>query len=249
MAIDWIMRDTVKQGQNGIHWTFTKHLDDLDFAEDICLLSHSHKQMQKKSSKLTLEAEKTGLKINIQKTKLLKDLKVNSIQQAKVQLKGKDIEEGNKFIYLGSVVTDKGETDEDVKNRIGNAKHAFSILKTVWNTPSFSTRNKIRIFNTNVKSALLYGSETWRLTKTTTRMLRAFINKCLRYILKTKWKDKITNKEIWRRTDQHSIRREIARRKWARIEHTLRKQINNVTRQAWNPQGKRKAGRLLGADQ
>ena len=92
--------------------------------------------MQKKSSKLTQEAEKTGLKINIQKTKLLK---VNSTQPAKVQLKGKDTEEDNTFTYLGSVGTDKGGTDEDVKNRIGKAKHAFSILKTVWNTPSFST--------------------------------------------------------------------------------------------------------------
>ena len=157
MAIDWIMRETVKQGQNGIQWTFTKQLDDLDFADDICLISHSHKQMQTKSSKLTQEAEKTGLKINIQKTKLLK---VNSTQQAEVQLKGKDIEEDNKFTYLGSVVTDKGGTDEYVKNRIGKAKHAFSIIKTVWNTSSFSTRNKIRIFNTNVKCVLLYGSET-----------------------------------------------------------------------------------------
>ena len=104
--------------------------------DDICLLSHTHKQMQKKSSKLTQEAEKTGLKINIQKTKLLK---VNTTQQAKVQRKGKDIEEDNKFTYLGSVVTDKGGTDEDVKNRIGKARQAFSILKTVWNTSSFST--------------------------------------------------------------------------------------------------------------
>ena len=54
-----------------MQWTFTKQLDDLDFA-DICL-SHTHKQMQNKSSsKLMQEAEKTGLKINIEKTKLLK---------------------------------------------------------------------------------------------------------------------------------------------------------------------------------
>ena len=133
---------------------------------------------------------------------------MNSIQQAKVQLKGKYIEEDNKFTYLGSVVIDKGRTDdEDVKNRIGKARHAFSILKTVWNTLSFSTRNKIRIFNTNVKSVLLCGSETWRVTKTTTRMLQTFINKCPRYILKTKWQDKTTNKETDKdRPTQHQER-------------------------------------------
>ena len=115
----------------------------------------------------------------------------------------------------------------------------------MWNTSSFSTRNKIRIFNTNVKSVLLYGSETWRVTKTTTRMLQTCINKCLRYILKTKWQDKTTEQKIWRMTDQHRIRREIARRKWTWIGHILRKQTNNVTIQAldWNSQGKRKTGR------
>ena len=45
MVIDWIMRETVKQGQNGIQWTFTKQLDYLDFADDICPQSHSHKQV------------------------------------------------------------------------------------------------------------------------------------------------------------------------------------------------------------
>ena len=59
--------------------------------------------MQKKSSKLTQEVEKTGLKINIQKTKLLE---VHTTQQAKVQLKGKDIDT---FTYLERVVTDKEE--------------------------------------------------------------------------------------------------------------------------------------------
>ena len=108
--------------------------------------------MQKKSSKLMQEAEQTGLEINIQTMRHTKLLKVNSTQQAKIQLKGTDIEEDNKFTYLGSEVTDKEETDGDVKNRIGKARHAFSILKAVWNTSSSSTRNKIRIFNTNVKS-------------------------------------------------------------------------------------------------
>ena len=76
-------------------------------------------------------SRKTGLTINIQKTKL--QLKV----QAKVQLKGTDIEEDNKFTYLGNVVTDKGGTDEDVKNRTGKTRHTFSMLKTLWNTSSF----------------------------------------------------------------------------------------------------------------
>ena len=47
MVIGWIMRDTFKQGRNYIQWTFTKQFDDLDFADDICLLSHTHKHTPK----------------------------------------------------------------------------------------------------------------------------------------------------------------------------------------------------------
>ena len=50
LAIDWIMKVTTTQRRNGIQWTMTSQLDDLDFADDIALLSHSQRQMQEKTS-------------------------------------------------------------------------------------------------------------------------------------------------------------------------------------------------------
>ena len=109
----------------------------------------------------------------------------------------------------------------------------------------YSLQNKIRIFGTNVKSVLLYGSETWRVTKTNTNKLQTFINKCLRNVLQIRWPEMILNEELWERTGQEQIITEIKRRKWGWICHTLRKPATNTTRQAlsWNPQGKRKVGR------
>ena len=52
LAIDWVMGETTKRQGNGIHWTFSDQLDDLDFADDITLLSHSHKQLQAKVDKI-----------------------------------------------------------------------------------------------------------------------------------------------------------------------------------------------------
>ena len=48
LAIDWIMKTTTKNRRNGIQWTPWSQLEDLDFADDLALLSHSHKQMQEK---------------------------------------------------------------------------------------------------------------------------------------------------------------------------------------------------------
>ena len=70
LTIDWIMTSETKVGNNGIQWTSWEQLDDLDYADDLALLSHNHLQMQDKTSKLTEESAKLGLRINKVKTKV-----------------------------------------------------------------------------------------------------------------------------------------------------------------------------------
>ena len=80
-------------------------------------------------------------------------------------------------------------------------------------THQISKEVKIRMFNTNVKSVLLYVRETWKTTNQITKILQIFVNKCLRRIMNIKWTDKITNEELWRITHQKSIENQIKRRK------------------------------------
>ncbi|GFR77513.1 reverse transcriptase SR3-right [Elysia marginata] len=68
LVIDWIMKTTTQGRNNGIQWTLTTQLDDLDFVDDIALLSHNNRQMQDKTSHLELTSAQTGLKINTKKT-------------------------------------------------------------------------------------------------------------------------------------------------------------------------------------
>nr|KAG5703695.1 hypothetical protein BaRGS_022984 [Batillaria attramentaria] len=104
---------------------------------------------------------------------------------------------------------------------------------------------KLRIFNSNVKSVLLYGCETWRTTKTMQQKIQIFLNTCLRRIFNIRWPEKIRNEELWERAGQEPVAMQILRRTWGWIGHTLRKLASSTTRQAltWNPQGKRKRGR------
>jgi len=104
---------------------------------------------------------------------------------------------------------------------------------------------KLRIFNTNVKSVLLYACETWKTTNQITRRLQIFVNKCFRRIMNIKWNDKTTNEELWRIAHQKSIDNQIKRRKWNWIGHTLRKETGATEKTAlvWNPQGYRRRGR------
>ena len=75
--------------------------------------------------------------------------------------------------------------------------------------------------------------------------IQTYFNTCMRRIYKTQWQEKIRNKDLSERAGQEPVAKQILRRKWGWIGHTLRKATSSTTRQAmtWNPQGKKKRGR------
>ena len=241
LAIDWIL--TRSTGDNtGIQWTLNSQLDDLDYADDLALLSHTRAQMQTKTDKLCENSAMVGLQVNIAKTKVMKS---NTTSTEPIQIGNTQLEEVGKFVYLGSTVTQTGGTDEDVKARIYKARHTFANLHKVWSSKNIRVNTKLKIFNSNVKSILLYGSETWFLTKKLESKLQTFINKCLRRILNIFWPEVISNQSLWERTKQPRISQQIKQRKFRWLGHTLRKDNDSIAKYAlkWNPQGKRKRGR------
>ncbi|XP_071123293.1 uncharacterized protein [Mytilus edulis] len=165
-------------------------LDDLDFAEDIALLSHNHQQMQDKLEQVEKRVAETGLSINHNKTVL----KSNTKSQASLMVNTQALEEVESFTYLGSVVDNLGGSNKDVKIRIGKVRTAFIMMGRIPNI---------------------------------------------------KWHEKISNKDLWEKTNQSPVDEELKKRKWRWIGHTLRKPKTNITRQAlqWNPQGKRSRDR------
>ena len=154
---------------------------------------------------------------------------------AKVNLRTNTIQgRADSFTYL----------DKDVKARIQKARNAFLIMKNIWKSGNIRLQTKLRLFNSNVRSILLYGSETWRTNKYTITKVQTCVKKCLRWIIGIRWFDKVTNVELWRRSQQEPVS-DIRRRKWQWIGYTLGKPVTDITRHAlsWNPAGKRKRGR------
>ena len=244
LAVDWIMKETTTGSRNGIQWTLVDQLEDLDFADDLALLAHTHTQMQAKTTKLEAISSKLGLKINTDKTKTIR-INSNASEQIMIMINNLGIEDVTSFTYLGSVINITGGTDEDVLARTGKARSTFNTLASVWRSREITTTTKIRIFNSNVKSVLLYGSETWRMTEKTVSKLQTFINRCLRRILGIYGPATISNANLWETTGQAPVRQEMTSRKWTWIGHTLRRPNYCIARQAlrWNPQGSRRRGR------
>ena len=71
LVIKWIMKITTTGRNYGIQWPLWTHLDDLDLADDLALLSHNHSQMRDKTTRLETTSAGTGLKINRKKTELM----------------------------------------------------------------------------------------------------------------------------------------------------------------------------------
>ena len=89
----------------------------------------------------------------------------------KIKLDGEEIHEVENFVYLGSKISRDDGSDWDIQAKIGKTRTAFTILAPVWISKVISRKTKLRLFNTNVKSVLIYGSETWRATKAASNKL------------------------------------------------------------------------------
>ena len=81
-----------------------------------------------------------------------------------------------------------------------------------------------------MKSVLLFGYETWLVTKEIQRKIQPFVNRCLRYILRIWCPKIISNKDLWKVTGQEDINVEIRKRKFRWIGHTLRKEDERYQR-------------------
>ncbi|VDO62843.1 unnamed protein product [Schistosoma margrebowiei] len=128
-------------------------LGDLDFTDDLDLLSHTHKQFQIKTNSVVSASISAGLDIHKGKSEILK---CNTKNTNPITLDGEILDEMETFItHLGSIIDEQGESDANVKVRIEKARTLSLQLKNICNSKQLSTNIKVRIFNMNVETVLL----------------------------------------------------------------------------------------------
>ncbi|VDP44425.1 unnamed protein product [Schistosoma margrebowiei] len=98
------MKTSTSEGNHGVQWTAQNQLDDLDFADDLVLLSHTHKQMQIKAASVAAVSASAGLRIHKGKTKVLKFRAENSNP---ITLDGETLEDMESSTYPGSIINKK----------------------------------------------------------------------------------------------------------------------------------------------
>ena len=245
VVIDWVMRRATGDQPRGLVWGLTARLEDCDFADDIALLSHTQKSIQEKTDRVDRAARSVGLKIHPSKSKMMK---LKNRSTTKTIVRNVELEEVQDFKYLGSYISTDSNIEKEISTRIGLVAQAFNRLQSIWKSTALQTKTKLKIYRSNVRSVLLYASETWRTNKRLESRLRGFEGPCLWRILRIRWEQRVTNKEISRRTGINNIVEDVKQRRWRWFGHVLRMNKNRHPRAAlrWTPPGKRKRGRPLG---
>jgi len=168
-----------------------KVVTDLDFADDIGLVSNTAGQAQELLKEVEKAALQVGLHMNASKTKYML---FNQDQNIVITtLDGNNLEVVDDFKYLGSWI---GSSQQDIRVRKAIAWKSCNALSKVWKS-SLPRKIKERLFQATVESVLLYGSETWTITNKSKKSLDGCYTRMLRSALNISWKDKITNKELY----------------------------------------------------
>ena len=144
------------------------------------LVSHTHQHMQEKTTCLIMFAQQihVGLKIGQTKTEVMM---LNVPSPSPVKVNGADLPTTEEFTYLGSTVRYDGGAESDIRNCLNKARNTFRMLNNMWKSSQYSTKTKLKLYQSFVLSTLLYGSEYWRMTESDLNKLSTVHNKNLKY--------------------------------------------------------------------
>ena len=145
---------------------------------------------------------------------------------ANINMNRNRLEEVNSFKYLGTTMTKDVRCTAEIRIRITTATAAMVRLDRVWKSSNISFLTKYRLFKSLVIAILLYGCESWTMLADAERKIYAFENKCHRRLLRTSYKDRISNEFVRDQITtlvghQEPLLATVKRRKLAWYGHTV----------------------------
>ena len=247
IVLDYALREAIdgREEELGFHLTKRRSrrigptvLTDLDFADDIALLSEEMSQAQTLLNRVETSVGKVGLKMNAAKTKFM------SFNQTQVPVittsEGIHLDKVEDFKYLGAWMN---STEKDIKTRKAAAWRACGKLSQLWKAKTLSRKLKERLFIATVESVLLYGCEAWTVTPKISKRLDGCYTRMLRSVFNIHWSQHVTNQDLY--GDMPKVSDKIRERRARFAGHCFRGTNELVSKLIhWIPKhGERKRGR------
>ena len=138
-----------------------RYINNLKYADDTTLMADSKEELKSLSMKMKEESEKVGLKLNIQKTKIMASGPITSWQ-----IDGETKETVADFISLGSKITADGECSHEMKRHLLLGRKAMTNLDSILKSRDITLPAKVCVIKAMVSPVVRYGHKSWTIKKT-----------------------------------------------------------------------------------
>ena len=137
------------------------------------------------------ESKKVGLKLNIQKTKIMASSPITSWE-----IDGETVEAVSDFIFGGSKITADGDCSHEIKRHLLLGRKVMTNLDSIFRSRDITLPTKIRLVKAMVFPVVMYGCESWTVKKAEGRRIDAFELWCWRRVLRVPWTARSSNQSI-----------------------------------------------------
>ncbi|XP_061243769.1 IST1 homolog isoform X2 [Bos javanicus] len=185
---EYIMRNAgLEETQAGIK-TAGRNINNLRYADDTTLMAESEEELKSLLMKVKEESEKVGLKLNIQKTKIMASGPTTSWEI--------DVETVSDFIFLGSKITTDGDCSHEIKRRLLLGRKVMTNLDSIFKSRDITLPTKVHLVKAMVFPVVMYGCESWTVKKAERRKIDAFEVWCWRRLLRVPWTARRSSQSI-----------------------------------------------------
>ena len=187
---EYIMRNSgLDEAQAGVKIA-GRNINNLRYANDTTLTAASE-ELKSLLMKVKEESEKVGLKLNIQKTKIMASRPITSWQ-----IDGETVETMTDYIFLGSKITADGDCSHEIKRHFLLERKGMTSLDSILKSRDIILPTKVHLVKAMIFPVVMYGCESWTIKTAEHQRIDAFELWCWRRLLRGPWTARRSNQSI-----------------------------------------------------
>ena len=251
LLFNLVMDDIIKETGNKTSKLYVGHrclkpvwIKQCAFADDLAIFAETEQELQKNVGIWNRALMDRKLKINVEKTRVMVMGKTS--HDISVQIDGKAIKQEETFKYLGVLLSSNGNQEVEIKARIESAARLYhSIKNTLIGKREISRKVKMSVYRAVFTPILIFGSESWTVTKKIKSQIQSMEMKFLRRVMGITKMDRIRNVEVRKELDIEPIVNKIERNQLRWYGHLIRMDRETPVKSVWESrvQHKRPRGR------
>ena len=196
-----------------------RNINNLRYADDTTLMAESEEELRNLLMKVKDKSGKVGLKLNIQKTKIMAFGPITSWQ-----IDGETVETVADFISLGSKITADGDCSHEIERRLLLGRKVMTNLDSIFKSRDIAFPTKVHLVKAMVFPVVMYGCESWTIKKAERRRIDPFELWCWRRHLRVPWTARRCNQSILKEISPGcSLERLMLNLKLQYFDHLMRR--------------------------